>query len=224
MSNAVRDEIVKRLSEDLIGPKSPDEVLKSKPTDVYMTGILWPAKTEFTMIEDDSAGDSESDDDSDLQNSLPMHGQKKASSMGITFAVSDKERNELLVTYSFGTYVMQLNDETGNTEWKRKHFSDRKQLLITDQVSKVVPLELEDCNAIVDLHVRSLRIENGFAVTVTMMNCSDMKDAGSIPSDSFTVFQAGLSVEIEGNGNFLGLTDPRIALDEDEESAMLLYS
>ena len=30
--------------------------------------------------------------------------------------------------------------------------------------------------------------------------------------------------EISENGDFLGLTDPRIALDEDEESAMLLYS
>jgi superfamily II DNA or RNA helicase len=224
LSKTVRDEIVKRLSEDLIGPKSPDEVLKSKPTDVYMTGILWPARTEFTMIEDDSAGEGESDDDGELQNSLPMHGQKKASSMGITFAVPNKEHNELLVTYSFGTYVMQINEETGNIEWKRKQHSERKQISITDQVSKVVPLELTDCKAAIDLHIRSLRIENGFAVTITMMNRSDMKDAGTIPPDSFTVFQAGLSVEIAGNGNFLGLTDPRIALDEDEESAMLLYS
>ena len=85
VSKKVRDEIIKRLSVDLIGPQNQDEVLLDKPSDVYMTGILWPAKTEFTSIDDDSATGSDSDED-DLQNTLPMQGQQKASSMGITFA------------------------------------------------------------------------------------------------------------------------------------------
>ena len=223
MSKQVRDEIISRLSIDLIGPLSDDEVLKDKPSDVYLTGILWPAKTEFTSIDDDSATESESDED-DLQNSLPMQGQQKASSMGLTFAVPKKHKEKLEIFYQFGTYTNEETDENGRALWKRRQFSGQLMLSISDKMSEIRPLVIEDCNVSIDFHIRALSIESDFAVTVTMINRSDLKKAGSLPQDCLTMFQSGIKVQISENGEFLGLTDPRIALDEDEESAMLLYS
>ena len=223
MSKKARDEIIKRLSIDLVGPKSHDEVLLDKPSDVYMTGILWPAKTEFTSIDDDSATGSESDDD-DLQNTLPMQGQQKASSMGVTFAVPQQHKDHLIISYSFGTYSNETTDNSDRIEWKRKQFNGQIELVVSDKMSEIRSLVLKECKASIDFHIRALKIDAGYAVTVTMINRSEFTSGGSIPLDSLTIFQAGLKVQISGNGNLLGLTDPRIALDEDEESAMLLYS
>ena len=223
MSKEVRDEIIKRLSVDLIGPQTDDEILLDKPSDVYMTGILWPAKTEFTSIDDDSATESESDED-DLQNSLPVQGQQKASSMGVTFAVPNKYKDQLELFYNFGTYTNEGTDENGRSKWKRQQFSGNLKISVSDKMSEIRPLVLKDCNVAIEFHVRALSIESDYAVTVTMINRSELKNALSLTQDSLTIFQASLTVQISGNGEFLGLADPRIALDEDEESAMLLYS
>jgi hypothetical protein len=144
--------------------------------------------------------------------------------MGLTFAVPKKHKENLEIFYQFGTYTNEETDENGRILWKRRQFSGKLMLTVSDKMSEIRPLVLEDCNVSIDFHIRSLSIESDFAVTVTMINRSDLNKVGSLPQDSLTMFQARLSVQISENGDFLGLTDPRIALDEDEESAMLLYS
>ena len=223
MSKKVRDEIIRRLYVDLIGPQNVDEILKSKPSDLYLTGILWPAKTEFTSIDDDSATESESDEE-DLQNSVPMQGQQKASSMGVTFAVPKQSKDQVLVSYNFGTYTNETKDDNGFPEWTRREFSGELEIKVYDKMSEIRPLILEDCKVSIDFHIRALSIEFGYAVTVTMINRSELSSSASVSLDGLSLFQTGLKIKISGDGNFLGLTDPRIALDEDEESAMLLYS
>jgi hypothetical protein len=37
-----RDTVACRLAEDLIGPRAEDKELTARPSDVYLTGILWP--------------------------------------------------------------------------------------------------------------------------------------------------------------------------------------
>ena len=38
----IRDRYVDRVREDLIGPVQPDETIEDRPTDRYLTGILFP--------------------------------------------------------------------------------------------------------------------------------------------------------------------------------------
>ena len=40
MSELSRDIIIERLYEDLVGPHQPDEVLESKPSDVYLQSSI----------------------------------------------------------------------------------------------------------------------------------------------------------------------------------------
>ena len=49
---SARETVIARLCEDLTGPRKPDEILDSRPSDVYLTGILWPRKTDVTPEED----------------------------------------------------------------------------------------------------------------------------------------------------------------------------
>src|SRR4051812_40116973 len=49
-----RDLIVKRLETDLVGPLTDDECLAdAKPSDVYLTGILWPRRARLDAEQDD---------------------------------------------------------------------------------------------------------------------------------------------------------------------------
>jgi hypothetical protein len=68
-----RDVIIQRLNEDLVGPYMDNEELLSRPSDIYMTGILWPPKTEM-VEEDDEGGSGESEED-DIISSTRIVGQ-----------------------------------------------------------------------------------------------------------------------------------------------------
>ena len=62
----MRDILLNRLKQDLVGPYTDDEVLTARPSDVYLTGILWPRESRMGAEEDEhfglsGAGESETD-------------------------------------------------------------------------------------------------------------------------------------------------------------------
>ena len=48
-----RSLVAARLREDLMGPRAEDETLASRPSDVCLTGILWPQNEEIAPEEDE---------------------------------------------------------------------------------------------------------------------------------------------------------------------------
>ena len=60
-----RDRIAERLRADLIGPLlTPDEVLTSRPSDVYLSGILWPPRIDPDPEDNDRLETASTDGDS----------------------------------------------------------------------------------------------------------------------------------------------------------------
>ena len=119
-TESVRGAIVDRLCQDLLGPIDEIESISSKPSDQYITGILWPSRTQVNLIEDDGS-DGESEDD-DISPNLSIAGQQRPSAMGLSFAVlSEKNMPSINVSYSFGTYKAQgKNTKTEkNQTWQR---------------------------------------------------------------------------------------------------------
>src|SRR5207248_1816986 len=85
-----RGRILSRLLQDLVGPKELDEVLDSRPSDVYLTGILWPKNTVLAAEEDErlamAQGEGEEGEeasDSGQAVSVRMH---RPSTAGLSFA------------------------------------------------------------------------------------------------------------------------------------------
>lgn len=83
-----RDTLLERMKVDLIGPESPDELISDRPTDRYLTGILFPPRTTISPEDDDEASDA---DDADAVGTA-LDGVKAASafrpsSAGLSFAV-----------------------------------------------------------------------------------------------------------------------------------------
>ena len=83
-----RNTLLERMKVDLIGPEAPDELISDRPTDRYLTGILFPPRTTISPEDDDEASDA---DDADAVGTA-LDGVKAASafrpsSAGLSFAV-----------------------------------------------------------------------------------------------------------------------------------------
>ncbi|MBL4557696.1 MAG: hypothetical protein JKP98_13095 [Rhodobacteraceae bacterium] len=57
-----RDTLLERMKVDLIGPEAPDELISDRPTDRYLTGILFPPRTTIAPEDDDEASDADDAD------------------------------------------------------------------------------------------------------------------------------------------------------------------
>src|SRR5688572_11875259 len=104
-----REGIIARLTEDLIGPHHPDEVLQGlrlRPSDVYLTGILWTYGDRMGGEDDDgSEGDDEADD---VRSTASPVGQQRPCSMGISFCTEDLSGpGPIDVAIRFATYEFE---------------------------------------------------------------------------------------------------------------------
>jgi hypothetical protein len=84
----VREKIIARLEEDLIGPHKHDELIEGvriKPSDIYLTGILWPLG-ELLGSEEDEKDEGEDEDDTSPSTASPI-GQQRPCTMGVSFSV-----------------------------------------------------------------------------------------------------------------------------------------
>jgi hypothetical protein len=108
-----RDLIVRRLETDLIGPIEAAEILAdSKPSDVYLTGILWPREARIGAEEDDrldSAGTSAGgeDDTEGPGEEVPLAGLMRPCAAGLSFAVSPEQGVRLKVELQFALYRLE---------------------------------------------------------------------------------------------------------------------
>ena len=89
-----RDIIARRMEADLVGPREPDEELSSRPTDVYLTGILWPFAFGADAEDDErlgTAGAAEGPESRDPEaDSVPAVAVQKPAVMGISFAIAGR--------------------------------------------------------------------------------------------------------------------------------------
>ncbi|MFP5230988.1 MAG: DNA/RNA helicase, partial [Acidobacteriota bacterium] len=107
-----REQLVVRMAEDLLGPRSIEEVLGDRPTDTYLTGILWPQRTAMLGEDDDSlaagAGGAADQDESEAA-AVPATSVQKPSVAGVSFCVAHTDAPTVDVTCSFGRYRMEEN-------------------------------------------------------------------------------------------------------------------
>lgn len=131
METLQRNFLVERLAGDLIGPFETDEILDSRPSDVYLTGILWPRKTRMGAEDDEKlgfAGDSGTDSDNvsgaGEEESVSINNMNRPSTAGISCAARANKGNPTLdIKITFGTY--RPEEAKGNEETKEKGETDR---------------------------------------------------------------------------------------------------
>lgn len=232
----MREEIIGRLSQDLIGPYSADEVLNSRPSDVYLTGILWPQKTAIGAEEDERLGlSADGGDDSDggaEQEEVPMSGLKRPCSAGVSFAISgDAAKRTLDIVVRFATYKLvesTVNEAGGkatrNKKWQRQPFEYKISDLKLEKPSSFMDLEPYGAPPDVKVHIRQSPWQANALVTVSLVNLAQLEEeSGRDETEQQTLFQTGIEVQPGKSTTLVARPSRRAVVDDDDRSSALLY-
>ncbi|MEH6800036.1 MAG: helicase-related protein [Halopseudomonas sabulinigri] len=231
-----RDLVACRLVEDLIGPRVEDEVLTARPSDVYLSGILWPRQVAMSGEDDDRlgiAGASSEEGSDGASDAIRTGSIQKPSVAGISFSAASSDTPRVRFICSFATYQVQKRD-AADVWVRRPHKVAIERLDISPGPTITIPLaEHGEGLPDVSLSVRSIKAGDTVLVTLTLVN-SVVPEQGRDEIEAASLFQTEL--RIEPCGGTLLVPKPsrkstsilkRAAEDagpvSDEESGALLY-
>jgi len=218
--------VVERLEKDLVGPDAADEVLENRPSDVYLTGILWPIGDRLGG-EDDDSGTGDEDED-DVPSAPGLAGQQRPCTMGLSFATQSESDESLVdVAVGFATYepeaVVKENGRRG-TKWARRAFVF-KLPGVKLPVGTAPPLKLEQAGLVpqIELHLRGMRAGTGLLSTITVINRSKPEERDRQIIESHTMFQVRISITPAANTRIIARPVMVNANNVDDEIARLLF-
>lgn len=181
----IRDEMVRHLIGDVLGPAAENEVLRQDrdaregdtPLTRYLLGILYPSDSLVEPEEDDFANDGTTDEEDDAPDATaPITGMPKPSSIGISFAVAT-ETTSLEIVFRYGLYTPseQAGEETPSDGQRRRPVIlwQRRQIVHSENVALAIgtPPSIELLGgARGELVVRG--DDDGFVVSVFLRNAN----------------------------------------------------
>ena len=242
----MRGILLDRLKQDLIGPYADDEVLAARPTDVYLTGILWPRQARMGAEEDERfglSGADESEADGGEEEEVSLAGLARPCSAGVSFAArAAGPRAELDVTVHFATYdpVTPTKPESGSqsetgkvessggarrrTQWHRRAHDITVEGVTLEDGPPFVDLERFGTPPGIKLHFRTAPWSGAKLATVTLLNQAEPdEDEGREGIERLTLFQVRVEIRPRRGTLLVARPSRRAVLDEDDRSAALLY-
>jgi hypothetical protein len=200
---AFRDELSRRMIEDLVGPADgPEEVIDDPPITRYVAGMLYPAGGGWQVAGTaDSAQDIDDNDGYDESvtpdPAVAMANVRNPASMGLSFAIRAAVCDRIQVTVRAARYV-PLALEAGQKEprWKRLPLSIDP---LTIDVSAPQPGGRTKLIEDLSLFVRVRPADSKGAIAVTLVLINERKPEKAFGErDADTVFQPEISVESAG--------------------------
>ena len=233
-----RDTVAGRLREDLVGPRSENEVLSDRPTQVYSTGILYPQDSPMEDEEDqdhDLAVNEDEDAASDPDTSgVPLYAALKPSVAGLSFAVkqeTDEASPKVEFRVQCATYDSFAVDEQGEEVPGRPSSRSRERWRrVPHHATKTVDLSpgttrLDLGPSVIDgLELYILVTPHSGLLTVTAA-LSNLRRRGDsrVFDEAQHFFQVDLAAIGVTGGEFAPRPSRRAETDEDSRSAALIY-
>ncbi len=237
---AARDRIIERLIEDLQGPiKGENEVISEKPSEHYVTGILYPQNSYISDEEDEKLNcetGKESAADNILSSAISLSRTQKPSSAGLSFALESNEdifRIEVMI--GFGKYRAIWRDKKGNF-FEKKPENENEYSLAWRREPMSVPVQIEirkDFDEIdladygvegLMLFVKSSDYENSKTVTIQALNTNTF-----VKTDSFLdrevghFFQFKMTISGKDSTQIAPRPVKSYVSDEDTKISSLIY-
>jgi hypothetical protein len=221
-----RQFILKRLTRDLVGPFKTDEILEARPSDVYLTGILFPQRTPLGADEDDDAGSEGSGkDDGSSNEAVASSNVMRPSTAGLSFAITaDADWAAINIRIRCGTYQASDAGAGEPAKWSRTaHIVWLKDLVLEKGKSEAIDLTTKGLKGLV-LHTRTAELNGNLLVTVVIANHNELAaDTGRQAMEQQSFFQADVRVEACEGFDLVPRPDGRPSTDEEEKSAQLIY-
>lgn len=236
---AARDVLIERLRADLLGPLdgNDQEVLSERPSDRYLTGILFPSGEKVPPNEDEALAAAMSDDaDEGADDSpAPLSGALRPSSCGISFALSSVDAPELVVRVNCARYerlAAGLEPRPRNRKgeraarpkehWQRIPLScEFRQRVVPN--AEPVTVDMTDYGlAGLEVYFRASRTDGVIIVTVVLVNCLGPGDDRTT-SEANSFFQTALRVSPVSPAALAVRPNHAPAHDRDARIAQLIY-
>ena len=236
----MRSTIIDRLQQDLVGPDAVDEVLASRPSDVYLTGILWPPRSPMSGEESERLGlqgvESVESSGASEEEEVSTAGQPRPCAAGVSFAArSSAGKPAVHVRLSFALYdPVPIDDESGTDErprasapiqWHRCQFDLRVPAIAIGTTPS--PVQLSELGGPPDtqLHLRTASAaEDTILATATLLNRARIpRDGGRQATEAATLFQVELEVRPAAGTELVARPSRRAIVDDDDLSADLLH-
>lgn len=220
----VRDTLVDQLAIDLIGPLANDEIIDARPSDVYLTGILWPQNTVLPPEQDErlavAGGDGDSNEETDAASQPAASRMRRPSTAGLSFACASDSADapRVVVEVACARYQPHPNE---TNRWVRTPCHVPLQYIVLTPGSDDFPVPIAGIDG-VRLNVRVIAFEAGVLATITLVN-------GSLPERSrdaieiATLFQTGLTVRAAAGSRLITRPSRKAAIDADDRSNALLF-
>lgn len=192
-----RNIVASRLAEDLVGPRSQFEELTARPSDVYLTGILWPQRTAMLGEDDERLGTATggSGEEGDDENDAIRTGSiQKPSVAGLSFSATATEAAHVRVTCNFATYTLDIRDDI-ETWVRRPHVINIPSLqLLPGPAQTITNAELDESLPDISLNIRCISLGKGILVTISLINtATPEQDRNEIEMAS--LFQTEIRIE-----------------------------
>jgi hypothetical protein len=220
----VRDTIAARLGEDLLGPQSEREELDSKPTDVYLTGLLWPPRQDLGVeVDDDRVGFV---DNEEPIGAPSLIGQARPSSMGVSFACVSEGIPRISIAFECGVY----DHDPETQRWTRTPVIGSCDFdLEPGTIAKSINLTTnDDTGFAIDLYLRATQSGSKYLVTATAINRSQVPEdltfsEQELAREKCVAAQTKITVSATGETRFIPRNPGVKQTDPEVESARLLY-
>lgn len=221
----IRDHAVTRLMEDILGPQKIDEVLNSRPSDTYLTGLIWPTEE---IVEMDGDSEEALDDANDDFSSIAA-GQHKPSAFGVSFAIPNSAKSGVSAVLEFGSYDKQVPEENSpelnGKAWQRTQRRVEFQLAFDDK--DILDFDIySDPISGLNLKVYARSEVNGDlnVISINIYNNSRKPSGSDIPEgESRIAFQTQLVICFDDKNGFLEQSQNPGFGDSEQLSNKLLF-
>ncbi|MFJ6103937.1 helicase-related protein [Streptomyces sp. NPDC092359] len=249
----VREELVARLRRELLGPDveagdDPDETLtQDAPITRYPIGVLFPRAAGRDARQEQLADIAEQDglddaalvgsggpDDTDTSVDPPASGDRRPSTMGLTFAVAPEVASEIVIHARAAVYdpvdakgkpLSARRAEARTTHEQREHWRRRELELPrrTIDITRAGVVTEDLVPGKVRLHVLVRKPASGtVTVTVTLINTHVVSEREL--QDAFALFQPTLRVRAVGEASaFVERPAALSAIDAEMATSRLLH-
>ncbi|EXI92855.1 MAG: hypothetical protein AW12_00335 [Candidatus Accumulibacter sp. BA-94] len=200
----LRDELTDMVIRDLLGPAGgPDEELNQYEDHAYqryLVGMLAPKGSEIAGGELDelATGDGDDGEEGAPESGVPAGSTYFPSSMGLSFVVAT-ETKEIVVETDWGQYqriksaVQQNKDGNPANVWKRQSVIAPAMVLPLKE-NTITPRAMHPDHPLVLLQGRIRSTEDGWVVTLFIVNQQEERTRRGEPKDEVWVFQPKLRV------------------------------
>jgi hypothetical protein len=224
---SVRNHFIERLEQDLLGPLRVNEVLQSYPTDTYLTGILFPRRSEVAKEERDqqnTEGGGSADGTEGGQEEVSLVHVKRPASAGLSFAVAAQGTPEIEVLLSAATYERKEKEgEAGIFEWQRISAAPPPLQVRLDFTSRDFHGPVTGVPGL-GLHIRTSSWGEKLLVTVAMLNEHLLPEPYERASyETLCFFQTQLVVRVAEGTHFCSRPLGSSASDDDTRASRLIY-